>query len=234
MEERITHLERQFRLLRTYAAVLSLAFVVGILIAAQRPAQVPEVLRVRGVIVEDSEGRERILIGAPIPEVASRVRTDTARVRRLWGPRFPPEYMGYYQGYRHDMTGILVLDTLGFDRLAVGQDVPDPNIGRRVGRSTGLVVNDSLGFERTGYGLLTVKGRDRVVLGLDGDDGEALALMVDDEGRAGIMVRKGPQFLYLGRAAASDPMTGSEVPFFGLLLRNGEAVRTVEPDSIGN
>ncbi|HER20203.1 MAG TPA: hypothetical protein ENO14_04055, partial [Chromatiales bacterium] len=209
MDEKIARLERQIGFLRMYSALLSVALLVVAVVAARQPSQTPEVLRVKGLVVEDAQGRERILIGAPIPEVASRVRTDTARVRRIWGPRFPAEYMGYYQGYRHDMNGMLVLDTLGFDRLAVGHDVPDPNIGQRIGRSTGFLVNDSLGFERTGYGVLTVEGKDRVVLGLDGKDGEAVALMVDGEGRAGMMAREGGQLLYLGQSAPSDRITGT-------------------------
>ena len=125
------------------------------------------VLRVRGLVIEDAAGRERILIGAPIPEAANRVRTDEARVREIWGPRFPDEeqYMGYYQDYDHSTNGLVILSEDGFDRLVLGDPVSDPNIGRRIGPSTGLVINDAEGFERSGYGLLDVNGLYRVVLG---------------------------------------------------------------------
>ncbi|HNA16830.1 MAG TPA: hypothetical protein PK678_09950, partial [Ferruginibacter sp.] len=47
-----------------------------------------KVLKARGLVIVDDNGRERILIGAPLPGAANRVRTDTARVRELWSKRF--------------------------------------------------------------------------------------------------------------------------------------------------
>jgi hypothetical protein len=107
----------------------------------------------------------------------------------------------------------------------VGHEVPDPNIGRRIGPSTGIAINDSLGFERSGYGLLTVGGRDRVGLGLDRADGEAVALFVDDEGRAGFMARDSSRSVYLGAAPADDAVAGTRRPYFGLLVRAGATIR---------
>ena len=54
---------------------------------------------------------------------------------------------------------------------------PDPNIGKRIGAGRGININDADGFERTDYGMLTVAGNDRVVLGLDGKDGEEAVVM---------------------------------------------------------
>ncbi|HNF72314.1 MAG TPA: hypothetical protein PLP34_07870, partial [Chitinophagaceae bacterium] len=53
-----------------------------------------KVLKARGLVIVDDNGRERILIGAPLPGAANRVRTDTARVRELWSKRFgnPEQY----------------------------------------------------------------------------------------------------------------------------------------------
>lgn len=39
--------------------------------------------------------------------------------------------MGYYQDYIHETNGMLILSEDGFDRLVVGDPVPDPSIGRR-------------------------------------------------------------------------------------------------------
>ncbi len=107
--------------------------------------QATETTTLGGLVIEDEAGRERILIGAPIPEAANRVRTDEARVREIWAPRFPDEeaYMGFYEDYSHETNGILILSEDGFDRLAFGDPVPDPNIGRRIGPSTGLLINDA-------------------------------------------------------------------------------------------
>ncbi len=54
--------------------------------------------RLTGTLGEDEAGRERILIGAPVPETANRIRTDEARVREVWAPKFPDAdaYMGYH------------------------------------------------------------------------------------------------------------------------------------------
>ncbi len=230
-EERFARLERQVRTLQVSLVVVCCTFVV-LVVAAFRPnEETPHVLRVRGIIVEDSLGRERILIGAPIPSASRRIRTDTARVARIWGPRFPKAYLEYYKSYRHDMDGMLVLDTNGFDRLAVGQNVPDPNIGQRIGRSTGVIINDSLGFERSGYGLLTIKGQDRVVLGLDISGGEAATLVADEQGHIGFMAHDSTRSLYLGRTTLQTE--GKSTPFFGLLMQEGSRIRFKAPADSG-
>jgi hypothetical protein len=224
METRLQHLERQLHLMRFCVIALTGLVAILLLAAFQARSNSQDVLRVRGIIVEDASGHERILIGAPIPLARNRVRTDTARVARIWGPRFPKEYLDYYRAYRHDMNGILVLDSAGFDRLAIGENVPDPNIGKRIAPSTGIAINDSRGFERSGYGILTVEGKDRVVLGLDNTAGEAVVLFADDGGRAGLTARDRNRVVYLGTAAAEDQLTGVREPFFGLLLRDGARI----------
>lgn len=41
-----------------------------------------DLIRSKGIIIEDENGRDRILIGAPVPYSKNRVRTDTALVRK--------------------------------------------------------------------------------------------------------------------------------------------------------
>ena len=159
-------LPRTIRWLQGYAALMTVALIV---LFVRSGAATDEVIRARGLIIEDEAGRERILIGAPVPEAADRVRTDEDRVREIWGPRFPDAYMDFYQDYSHETNGMLILSEDGFDRLVVGDPVPDPNIGRRSAPATGMVINDVEGFERTGYGLSPVDGRYNVGLGLDTD-----------------------------------------------------------------
>jgi hypothetical protein len=169
----------------------------------------PQVLRARGLVLVDDQGRERILIGAPIPSASHRVRTDDARVREAWAGRYPDpdEYMKYYAGYDNSTNGMLILDENGFDRVAVGSPTPDPNIGRRLGPSTGIVINDAQGFERSGYGLLTVNGSDRVVLGLDSNRGtEGLVLSLHDEsGYVGMDVASGSDRIFVGSKNGQKP-----------------------------
>ncbi len=169
---------------------------VGVLVlvgTAFRTAEKHEdVLRARGLIIEDDQGKERILIGSPIPRAKNRVRTDLARVKEIWGKRFPEKYLELYSGYQNDMNGILILDANGFDRLALGDPVPDLNSGKRIAPVSGLVINDEEGFERSGYGLLRVEKRYQVVLGMDNAQGqEGATLSLIDGGPVGLEVRDG-------------------------------------------
>ncbi|MCY3610143.1 MAG: hypothetical protein OXH51_01290 [Gemmatimonadetes bacterium] len=226
MSTKTERLTRTVRWLQAYAILMTIALAV---LFVRSGTGTDGVLRVRGLIVEDDSGRERILIGAPIPEAANRVRTDTARVRELWGPRFPDleRYMGWYEDYQHSTNGIVILSEDGFDRIAIGDPKPDPNIGRRLGPSTGVVINDPEGFERTGYGLLELDGHYRVSFGLDSDRGtEGLVLTLDDQDRrVGVYVRDEDGRIFLGNAAAGHGVSNLPDPFQGLTLtRDGETV----------
>ena len=198
MSTETQQVKRTIRSLQGYAALMTIALVV---LFVRGGAATDGVLRVRGLIIEDEAGRERILIGAPIPGAANRVRTDEARVRELWGPRFPDleQYMGWYRDYQHSTNGILILSEDGVDRLVLGDPVPDPNIGKRIGANTGLLINDPEGFDRSGYGLIDVEGRYRVGLGIDSNRSqESLMLMLHDNDRVGISVAEGEDRIFIG------------------------------------
>ncbi len=219
MNTNTAQLTRTIRWLQLYAALMTVALVV---LFVRSGTATDGVIRTRGLIIEDEAGRERILIGAPVPEAANRVRTDEARVREVWAPRFPNAYMGYYQDYIHETNGMLILSDDGFDRLVVGDPVPDPNIGRRIAPSTGMVINDSQGFERTGYGVLALNGRYNVGLGLDTDRiEEGLSLVIHDDGPRGILVGTLADGIFLGSAPAGHDWTGLAEEFQGMLVRRG-------------
>lgn len=185
-------LQKQIRHLQVCVVFLGVAVVVLIGSAFSTAEKHDGVLRARGLIIEDDQGKERILIGSPIPEAKNRVRTDLARVREIWGKRFPEKYMEWYQGYQKNMNGILILDANGFDRVGLGDPVPDPNTGKRIAPSSGLVLNDEEGFERSGYGLLKVESRYRVVLGMDNAKGqEGATLFLEDDGPIGLEIQDG-------------------------------------------
>ncbi len=135
--------------------------------------------------------------------------------------------MDWYQDYNHSTNGILILSEDGFDRIALGDPKPDPNIGKRIGPSTGMVINDAEGFERMGYGLLDIDGTYRVTLGLDSDRiTEGLVLFLDDlTGEVGISVGDGGDRIFLGKASAGHGLSSLPDPFQGLLFRrDGEIV----------
>lgn len=62
------------------------------------------VLRIRGLVIEDASGHDRILIGAPVPGVNGRKRQD-------------------------DTVGVIVLGENGNDRVVLGAPLPAPHIG---------------------------------------------------------------------------------------------------------
>lgn len=66
---RIERLERTVRRMRFLASAAAIGWLGTWLIGATRPPQVGEnVLRARTFIVEDDQGRERIVLGAPMPD----------------------------------------------------------------------------------------------------------------------------------------------------------------------
>lgn len=182
--QRLERLRARVERLRLVLAAFAVV-AAGALVAAFRPAgdvasAGEDVLRARGLVIEDARGRPRILIGAPLPEVEGRTRDDSA-------------------------SGLLVMDASGTDRVAVGYPT-NPRLrtgngtGRRTSPSAGIAVNDSLGRERGGFGVLD---DGRVNLGLDFPTHEGVSLgIVPDWGVAGLMVWGGdegnPQRVYLG------------------------------------
>jgi hypothetical protein len=172
VEERLERLERRLRRFRAAALVLPVILVIVIYAAIRiRPASAREsgqVLTVRGLVIEDAQGRPRILLGAPVPKVAGRRRQD-------------------------DAIGLIVLGDDGADRVAVGAPTPAPQIrgqvAKRIASSAGLVFDDADGNERGGMGVL---GNGRGVACLDYPPSlsrEAICMAVlPEQGFAGLAV----------------------------------------------
>lgn len=153
MISRIKNIERQLRIYR--AGCIILLLVVGAVVCMSTRSN-DDILRVKGLIIEDAQGRARIIMGAPAPKVPGRTRTD-------------------------DFTGIAYMDENGADRLTFGKE-PDPmtagGIKPRYVGGVGILIHDKAGVERGGYGVLD---DDRALLTLDWPKtGEALALSADD------------------------------------------------------
>jgi len=186
MEDRVRRLERAASHLRLAVGVLGAVAVLATLLAvaavrsASHPA-VTDVLRLRGLVLVDSAGRDRILLGAPLPASESRRREDPA-------------------------VGVVILDEDGDDRIVVGAPKPDPQVGgevyERVSPATGIQLNGPDGDERGGFSVME-DGRATMMLDHSEDRGEAVGMFViPQRGLTGLLVNgvgEGPrQRVYLG------------------------------------
>lgn len=163
LERTLARVERRLRWtqLACGTSLLVVALTLGLASFARPTA---DVLRVRGLVVEDAQGKARILIGAPIPRVDERKREDAAE-------------------------GFVLIDASGSDRLQLGH-VGGPQMGGkvqgRVAAASGLMVCDAGGNERAGFGYLA---NGQVGWGLDYEGGEAIvAAVMPDQGMAGIVI----------------------------------------------
>src|SRR5439155_3003982 len=108
VHDRLARLERRLRFFEIAVLLLSLGLTLVIWMHLRSPSaradDSSKILRVRGLIVEDGHGRARILLGAPVPRVKDRKRTD-------------------------DAAGLIVLGETGAERVAVGYPTPAPQIG---------------------------------------------------------------------------------------------------------
>jgi len=109
-------------------------------------------------VIEDNQGRPRLLLGAPIPNIEGRKRRG------------------------EPTNGIVVLEESGTDRLIVGDALAPQTVGRVEPRkateqASGFWINDSNGNERGGF----VTTGDDALLTLDYRNGDAfhLAATVD-------------------------------------------------------
>lgn len=167
---RIERLESQVRLLIAACGVFALS--AGFLLWRewQRPvhaAEASSVLHLKGLVIEDGQGRARILMGAPFPGVRDRVRQDTTA------------------------TSILFIDEKGHDRISIGEAMPAQINGKvppnfhRIGEGYALNLYDSVGNERGGMGFLTNgTSLNRAAVVLDRPGYDAVGMSVDD--RSGI------------------------------------------------
>jgi hypothetical protein len=91
-----------------------------------------------------------------------------------------------------------------------------------------MIINDERGNERSGYGLLKVDDRYRVVLGLDSAQGrEGLTLGLSDEGGVGMTVRDAKGAVWTGSAPPGDTTTGLTEAFRGFLIRGADGVHVL-------
>jgi hypothetical protein len=219
MNTDIQSLKRQVALLRWYTFT-SILITIGLVLSAyERPVQKFDVIRAKGIVIEDSIGRDRILIGAPIPHSKDRVRTDTALVRKHWAGNFgnPDQYMEWYKNYNNGADGIVVMNENGFDRVLLGDKLADPNTGKRMFESSGILWNDKQGWEKGGAGVnSTSDGKSRSIIGVDNANGEAAHLMALEDGTNALAIQSEEGMILLGFSQKDGQFFQNKASFLGI------------------
>ncbi len=180
MDRRIHRMERR----QIALSILSAGLAVGLALASAKifpnrvsAAESPSVLHLKGLVIEDGQGRARILLGAPFPAVPDRVRQDDTT------------------------TAMLFLDEQGHDRFSIGEkmtpqiDGAVPTNFHKPGTGYGLTLFDQLGDERGSMGFLSNGSTvSRAVFSLDRPKGDAIGAIVDDtSGYAGLVAMYPPR-----------------------------------------
>jgi hypothetical protein len=182
LEQRVTHLERALQRSRriTEATLMAAGVCVAAAWTGGATGSAPGMLHARGLIIEDSPGHPRILIGAPIP-LSGRAGKDAG-------------------------AGIAVLSPSGKLRVAVGAPSPSPQVNGKMleraggdagGGAGGIIVFDTSGDERGGMGVLP-NGAANVCLDYAKGPKEAVCLVV------------APENAYAGLAVNGTPGQGYE------------------------
>ena len=220
MEQEIQVLRKQVKQLKLMVLLLFGMGLTSLLISFTDPVQKFGIIRAKGIVLEDSAGRDRILIGAPIPFSKNRVRTDTARVRLYWAKNYEDKagkYMEWYNNYYHGAEGMVVMNDKGFDRVLVGDKLADPNTGRRMFEAAGILWNNPEGWELGGAGANTLKnGTSRSVMGVDDKDGEAVHIIALEDGTKGIVIGGENGRLLIGMSNKNGKWFKNEELFTGI------------------
>ena len=182
-----------------------------------------DIIRAKGIVIEDANGKDRILIGTPIPFSKDRVFTDSAKVRKHWASRMikdnPDLFMKYYKDYKTSSSGIVFMNENGFDRVLVGDDLADANTGVRMFDIAGITWNDKDGFELGGAGVNTNKtdGTARAVVGVDDPNGgEAVHIMALEEGTKGLLIGDYENTILIGMSKKEGKVFKNKDKFSGI------------------
>ena len=124
VDDRIGDLERRLRRTQTLAIGAVLLLGIGLLSGWRGAPSRVDTLRARMLVLEDSSGRPRVMIGAPLPSLIEDGRALPAR------------------------TGFVILDTAGFERMGLTLK-PSGNIGFGLDAPAG--VGDDRNRERINF-----------------------------------------------------------------------------------
>ena len=177
LQKRIQSAELQIKVLRIACTVQLLLLLVTVttvlFIRSVWAASSSDVLHVRGLVIEDAQGRPSVLLGAPFANVDARRRQDEGS------------------------AAMLFLNENGADRLLIGEGIATQIDGKIYsqqqravqGSGYGVTIMDGSGNERCGFGFTALStGGGRATISLDRAIGDAWGALVDDKtGWAGMI-----------------------------------------------
>lgn len=218
---RLNEIENRYKKLKIIFSGFIIICFVGLFSLGFTKINKFDIIRAKGIIIEDEKGKDRILIGAPIPFSKDRVRTDTSLVRKFWAskifPKNPNKYMEYYKNYYHSTNGMVIMNETGFDRVLLGDKLADANTGKRNFEAAGISWNDKEGFELGGAGVNTTEdGKSRGVIGLDDTDGEALHIVTLEDGTKAIIIGGENGRLMIGMSKKNGEWFRNSEEFVGI------------------
>lgn len=230
MQSELLQLKHQVNHMRWYIIISNVIILLFIISAFRQPEQKFGIIRAKGIVIEDSTGRDRILIGSPIPYSKYRVRTDSALVRKFWAKEFEEnadKYMEWYKNYYHGAEGIVIMNENGFDRVLLGDKLADPNTGKRMFEPAGILWNNKEGWELGGAGVnTTADGKARSVIGVDDTDGEAVHIIALEDGTKGLVIGGENGRLMIGMSKKNGQWFQNKESFSGMKFfdSNGKLV----------
>lgn len=109
--------------------------------------------------------------------------------------------MEWYKNYRHSAFGMVVMNEKGMDVMQIGDQLSDPNVGRRIFLLTGILSNNQNGLEVAGLGAhIFEDDTGGVALGLDDPitGREALHAVVLSDGTRALILQDMKDKLLVG------------------------------------
>ena len=237
--DRLNEIEKRYKKLKLIFSGFIIICFVGLFSLGFTKINKFDIIRAKGIIIEDEKGKDRILIGAPIPFSKERVRTDTSLVRKFWAskifPKNPNKFMEFYKDYYHSTNGMVIMNENGFDRVLLGDKLADANTGKRNFEAAGISWNDKFGFELGGAGVNTTKdGKSRGVIGLDDSNGEALHLVVLEDGTKALIIGGENGRLMIGMSNENGEWFQNSEKFVGIKYfdNNGKLIWEQQMDKV--
>lgn len=237
--DRLNEIEKRYKKLKLIFSVFIIICFVGLFSLGFTKINKFDIIRAKGIIIEDEKGKDRILIGAPIPFSKERVRTDTSLVRKFWAskifPKNPNKFMEFYKNYYHSTNGMVIMNENGFDRVLLGDKLADANTGKRNFEAAGISWNDKFGFELGGAGVNTTEdGKSRGVIGLDDSNGEALHLVVLEDGTKALIIGGENGRLMIGMSNENGEWFQNSEKFVGIKYfdNNGKLIWEQQMDKV--